>query len=315
MIWGRRRPRGLSIIALFYEMRRAAPRTLFSLSRAYQQLDSSYPYEVVALDNGSTDPLTAEEVRSFGPEFRYHFVNSEYPSPCATINQAVAEAHFDQVMILIDGARMLSPGILSLTAKALETFEHPFIYSIGMHLGAKPQNYLVAEGYNETVEDSLLASIDWQRNGYSLFTISSPALSSKRGFFSRLTESNCFALRKKDFARFGGYEPRFTSAGGGLANLDFFNRANEADWIQPIMLLGEASFHQFHGGVATNVPLAQHPWSRMLEEYSQIMGVPYLNRFRPPLYFGSFREECASLYQADPLEYPDVSSTLIRDPS
>ncbi len=277
-------------------MQREAQRTLHTLSNSYQGLDDKNKYEVVAIDNGSSTPLSSREVRSFGPEFGYHHVQTDDPSPCATINNFVLNARFENIMVVIDGARMLSPGVVRLALTALEAFDHPFVYTFGMHLGARPQNVLVSEGYNAAAEDQLLETVDWRQNGYSLFSISCPALSSKRGFFSQLTESNCFALRKEDFVRLGMYQSQFKSPGGGLCNLDVFNRINDCAWIQPIMLLGEASFHQFHGGVATNVPMAQHPWESMQAEYLQVVGEPYRNKFRPPLYLGSFREECAHLY-------------------
>jgi len=41
------------------------------------------------------------------------------------------------------------------------------------------------------------------------------------------------------------------------------------------VLLGEGVFHQFHGGVATNVKPAHHPMQIFRKEYEQIRGVPY----------------------------------------
>jgi hypothetical protein len=299
ILFGRKRPSAVSVIVIFHDMPREAERTLYSLSKEYQGLANRNPYEVVAIDNGSSKPLAFDLVRSFGPEFNYHYVDTNDPSPSATINRFVVSARYDNVMVLIDGARMLSPGITRLVFTALEAFPHPFVYTLGMHLGAKPQNYLVSEGYNASTEDQLLDSIDWKGNGYSLFSISSPGLSSKGGFFSRLSESNCFTLRKEDFVKMGLYRSEFRSPGGGLSNLEVFNRMNDSDWIQPIMLLGQATFHQFHGGVATNVPIEQHPWESMEREYTAIMGERYRNKFRRPIYIGSFREECAELYNGN----------------
>ena len=45
-----------------------------------------------------------------------------------------------------------------------------------------------------------------------------------------------------------------------------------------MILLGEGTFHQFHGGVATNVPLAEHPGLRFQDEYVAIRG----REFAPP---------------------------------
>jgi hypothetical protein len=294
----KRKSPGLSVIVVFFNMRRQALRTLYSLSRAYQQVDSRHRYEVLAIDNGSSDPLTPDMVRSFGAEFSYHYVKPDHPSPCKTINQFAADCRFDNVMVLIDGARLLSPGIMRLTFSALQFLEHPFIYTLGMHIGRRPQNYLINEGYNSWIEDELFKSIDWRRDGYSLFSISSVALSSGRGFFSQVKESNCFALRREDFVKAGLYLPQFQGPGGGLCNLELFNRLNALNWVQPTMLLGEASFHQYHGGIATNIPIEQHPWKTMEKEYASIVGTRYRPIFRPPLYFGEFHQECAELYNA-----------------
>ena len=290
------KPPGLSVIVIFFNMRREAKRTLYSLTKEYQGLSDSDRYEVIAIDNGSSQPLSPNEVGAFGPEFSYYYVDTDKPSPCEAINRFVKNAHFENVMVIIDGARILSPGIMELTIKALKMIEHPFIYTLGLHIGDQPQNYLVSDGYNQSIEDELLESTEWKSNGYMLFSVSSVALSSKQGFFSRLAESNCFTIRKDDFIKIGLFQSRFNSPGGGLCNLELFNRVNDTKWIQPVMLLGEGTFHQFHGGVATNVPMEQHPWDVMEIEYVEIIGEQYKTIFRPPLYFGVFHKECAPLY-------------------
>ena len=160
-----------------------------------------------------------------------------------------------------------------------------------MHLGSKPQNLSIEEGYNQQVEDQLLATVDWQTNGYQLFTIASTALSSGNGFFSTFAESNCFCLRKSDYLQLGGFDEAFTSKGGGLVNLDFFNRIHENELFYPTLLLGEATFHQFHGGVATNVVFAEHPWEMMASEYETIRGKKFVSSFARPHYLGGIQEE------------------------
>jgi hypothetical protein len=136
---------------------------------------------------------------------------------------------------------------------ASRIYKNPFIYTLGMHIGHKPQPYLAEENYSQADEDLLMDSIDWKKDGYTLFDISSLALPSGKGYFSKLVESNCVTMLRSTYQKMGGFDERFKSAGGGLTNLDFFNRANMIDDINPVMLLGEATFHQFHGGTATNV--------------------------------------------------------------
>jgi len=282
----------LSVIVNFYNMRRESKRTLFSLTEEYQYFVSSSQYEVIAIDNGSTEPLSSEEVSLFGDNFRYIFYDAKTPSPCAALNYAVSIAKYNNVMLCIDGARILSPSILHYTLNIASLYEHPFVYTLGMHIGDKPQNYLLKEGYDQNVEDHLLETIDWKKNGYELFLISSLALSAKKGFFSCLAESNCFMLKKADYLSIGGFDESFISRGGGISNLDIFERVISNSLFKRVMLLGEATFHQFHGGVATNVSMENHPLSEMMAEYKNINGHDFNFVFKmPDEYYGAYIDE------------------------
>lgn len=285
----------LSIIIIFYNMRREAQRTLYSLTRTYQKNIENISYEVIVIDNGSNKPLDENYVNSFGKNFRYVYFDTSIPSPSKALNFGAQIAASNLITLCIDGARILSPKILYYTMLASKIHKKPFIYTLGMHLGYKPQNYLVDENYSQKDEDALLSSIAWQQDGYLLFEISSVALSSKQGYFSKLTESNCITMSRSMFLQMGGFDERFTSAGGGLTNLDFFNRANEIDDIEPILLLGEATFHQFHGGTATNIPLRENRWEKMEEEYISIRGKSYYSFYKEPIYFGKIHSKCHHL--------------------
>jgi glycosyltransferase involved in cell wall biosynthesis len=285
----------LSVVIIFYNMRREAQRTLYSLSRAYQKNIGGFSYEVIAVDNGSTEPLDENFARSFGSNFRYIYLDVSIPSPCKALNYGVQIARGRLITLCIDGARILSPGILDYSMLASRIYKNSFIYTFGMHIGHKPQNYLAEENYSQVDEDKLIASSGWEQDGYSLFDISSVALSSGKGYFSKLSESNCVTMFRSTYQRVGGFDERFTSAGGGLANLDFFNRMNERDDINPVMLLGESTFHQFHGGTATNIPIKDHPWKKMEDEYGMIRGKSYELHYRRPVYFGSVHSKCYNL--------------------
>jgi hypothetical protein len=276
----------LSVVAVFHEMRREAARTLVTLGVPYQRGVDASDFEVLAVDNGSRAPLRPDDVAAADPGIRLLQEPAGSPSPCAAINRAVAAARGEFVMVCIDGARMLSPGVFGYALAAMRGHAHPFVYTLGMHLGPKPQNESMLEGYDQAAEDALLSSVPWREDGYRLFGVASLAYSSREGYFGQLSESNCFALRRDDFLALGGMDEAFASAGGGLANLDFFNRAHRLPGVRPVMLLGEASFHQFHGGVATNVPRAEHPWKRMAAEYEAIRGKPYANEAGRPDYAG-----------------------------
>jgi len=272
----------LSVIVIFHNMRREARRTLFSLAPNYQQGVNEDDYEVIAIDNASTQPLIDDEVRAFGRNFCYVFHTTSSVSPAGAVNLGVNLARSDRVAICVDGARVLSPGILRYSLMAFRALTSPFVCTLGWHLGDEVQNLSVTKGYCQAVEDRLLDSVDWQRNGYALFSISTLALSNKDGWFSPVLESNCFVIAKQEFLGLGGFCEGFQSPGGGLVNLDFLFSACEAPHLEPVLLLGEGTFHQFHGGVATNVPMDQHPWSRFHDEYVRLRGKPYtVPRFAP----------------------------------
>ena len=81
-------PPALSVIVAFRNMAREAPRTLYTLSPAYQRGVSAADYEVVAVDAGSTIPLDEGMVRAHGPNFRL-LRAPDAPSPAGAINAAL----------------------------------------------------------------------------------------------------------------------------------------------------------------------------------------------------------------------------------
>ena len=98
------------------------------------------------------------------------------------------------------------------------------------------------------------------------------------------SESNAFFLRAEHWRALGGWDERFRTPGGGLVNLDTWSRVCSDPAGEVIMLLGEATFHQVHGGIATNNPDA--PQAMFHEEYIRIRGRAYERPTRRPLYFG-----------------------------
>ena len=222
---------GLSVIVVFRDMAREAPRTLFTLSGAYQRGVDPSAYEVIAVDAGSALPIDAALGAAFfdarGPRFTL-LRTPPSPSPCAAINEAVRHSTGAAVMVCIDGARMLTPGVVRFTLDAFRAWDDPLVATLAWHLGPKIQNESMLEGYDQAVEDRLLESVDWRADGYELFRIAAFAGSSRRGWFLPLSESNGVAVRRETFDRLGGFDEGFQTAGGGLVNLDFHRRACDA---------------------------------------------------------------------------------------
>ncbi|HUM93587.1 MAG TPA: glycosyltransferase family A protein [Candidatus Competibacter sp.] len=290
--FGRSSPR-LSVVVIVFNMRREAPRTLFSLSPDYQQGVSAADYEIVVVENGSSEPLAAADIAGFGPNFRYIWIDNASPSPARAINRGVASSKAPYVGVMIDGARIATPGVIALALLGLQRFERAVVGTVGFHLGPDTQMYSLRHGYNRAVEDGLLASVDWQHHGYRLFEIGSQAGSSPLNWLGAINESNLIFLPRRLFEQLGGYDERFSLPGGGIVNLDFYRRACELEGSTLITLLGEATFHQVHGGAITNQPAAELPQrlQKYGEEYLRIRGEPFAKPVRPALLLGQVRPE------------------------
>ncbi len=291
----------LSIVVIFHNMTREAERTLFTLSADYQIGVSAEDYEIIAIDNGSDLPLSPDWVASFGPNIEYQYLDTAAVSPVDAVNLGaeVACGHF--VAIIVDGARMVSPGLVRATLSALQAMKNPFVCALAWHLGPDVQNASISRGYNQEAEDDLLSSIDWRNNGYGLFEISTLAQSSSVGFLGGLPrECSWLALPRRRFQDIGGFDSRFRSPGGGLVNHDFLERVSADPATGCVVLLGEGSFHQMHGGVATNCSLAEHPMARFQEEYHSIHEKDYAPTALPaPYYLGSLSPQTLKFVNPD----------------
>jgi hypothetical protein len=146
------------------------------------------------------------------------------------------------------------------------------------------QRRSIVQGYNQQVEDALLGSVDWLADGYRLFSISVFGGSSARGWFTIPSETNALFLGREHWRDLGGYDPAFVEPGGGLVNLDTWARACADPTGQVILLLGEATFHQMHGGIATNA--AQSKWEQFHDEYVRIRKTRFVTPVGRPLLVG-----------------------------
>ncbi len=242
----------LTVVVVFYNMRREAERTLTSLGTAYQQGVDGLEYEVLCVDNGSDPPLDEDWVRSFGPSFRLLRPSKRLPSPCAAINEAVSQARGEYVAVMIDGAHVLTPGVFR---EAMDAFadEPDAVVAVRQWFVGFDQRWLSVSGYTREMEDLLFQRIHWPRDGYRLFRVGAPMFESPESWFDILYESNCLFLPREVFVDMGGIDEAFSEPGGGFANLDLARRAVDAAPGPLICLIGEATFHQYHHGTTTNV--------------------------------------------------------------
>lgn len=152
----------------------------------------------------------------------------------------------------------------------------PIVGTLAFHLGPEVQMQSVAAGYDQATEDALLEGVRWEEDPYRLYDISVFAGSSDKGWFITPAETNALFLTSAHWQELGGYDDRFVTPGGGLVNLDIWQRLCADPTGKMMLLLGEATFHQVHGGVATNS--LESPYPLFHDEYVAIRG----KDFEPP---------------------------------
>jgi len=274
----------LSIVVACYNMQRELPRTLQTLLPDYQEGVERSDYEIVVVDNGSTPRQVVAQHFHEAANIRLISIDNPSISPVGVINDAVNNCNATYVAVLIDGARMVTPRFIRQSLSALDGHVNAVVSALAYHLGPGPQSKTVTEGYCQEVEDKLMASVDWRADGYSLFEISELASSSGAGVFEPISECNTLLLRKDLWDRFKGFDERFVSAGGGLANLDLFKRLSEDEKTSIFVLAGEGSFHQFHGGVSTNQPGGR--FAEFELEYIEIRAEKFIKPVYEPFIYG-----------------------------
>jgi glycosyltransferase involved in cell wall biosynthesis len=292
----------LSVIISAHDLRRELPRTVRSFLPPYQiDLDPAR-VEIIVVDNGSTDPVAADWFEDVPAELSILRFSPGNPSPCRALNAGVASAKGDLVAVVIDGARMASPGLLSRASAAIRTANDVFVATMGFHLGSETQQISTTKGYGPEVEDRLLAEIGWPNDGYRLFEICARGESYRNGILSNFPETTAFVMRRASYQRLGGYQEGFRYPGGGLANFDFYGRVLQDEAITPVVLLGEGTFHQVHYGSTTRAggvlrretPDGPTIWEEMEREFEAIVGhAPPSVQLRKPLLFGRCETEAA----------------------
>jgi hypothetical protein len=276
----------LSVAVVVYDMARELPRTLASLSPGYQRDVKSEDYEVIVVDNGSPDPFDEVALAAFPGRLRTTRLEPAPPSPAHAANIGLEMAEGEVLGLIIDGARMASPGLLADARLAMRLAHRPIATAPGYHLG--PNRHMEAgnAGYDQATEDRSLEKIEWRKDGYRLFEISTLAGSSGRGWFGPMGESSALFMPRELWRELDGLDERFALPGGGLVNHDLYRRACSLEDAQLILLLGEGTFHQVHGGAATSRRLR---WDEMHKDYMAIRGEAYRPPSNAPLYLGGIR--------------------------
>jgi cephalosporin hydroxylase len=174
---------------------------------------------------------------------------------------------------MIDGAHVLTPGVIRFGLAGLATYAPAIVATQQWYIGPGQQGDVMRDGYDQEYEDRLFESIRWPSAGERLFEIGH--FVGDRDWFDGVWESNCMFVPRSLLAQVGGFDESFAVAGGGYANLEFYERLGTAPNVTVCSILGEGSFHQVHGGTTTNQADAAERRDRVFgysQQYADLRG-------------------------------------------
>ena len=289
----------LSLVVVIYKMPEQADNTLFSLSCLYQNEVGLDDYEVIVVENSSDQVLGRERAERHGANFRYFYREEPLPTPVPATLFGVSVARSDLLGLMIDGARMATPGLVEHIIKASRSHENAVVAVPGYHLGDSVQQESLHLGYDEREEAKLLKSIDWPSDGYRLFDIACFSRSNENGFFRPNAECNCLSIPRHIWEAVGGIDRRFTETGGGQANPDLYKRVCEHPGIELVVIPGEGTFHQFHGGVTTGTAGEERErhMQNHFEQYKSLRGSYYESPQTPTRLYGAMPDNAVRFMQ------------------
>jgi hypothetical protein len=290
----------VSFVLIVYDMPAQAQNTVRSLLPDYQRDSRLQDYEVIIVENESANTMSRDFLDGLPPNFSYHLRKESRPTPIYALEYGIEQAKGDNICVMIDGARLLTPGVVKNTILGHRLSTRAVVTVPGYHLGFELQQIAVGSGYDVEREQALMGSISWPDNGYRLFEISCFSGSSKHGFYLAHSESNCISMPRELWKELGGYDLRFDIRGGGLVNLDLYKRACEYPGITHVFLHGEGTFHQFHGGSTTggeDIEARKQLIEAIKDQYIQIRGKQFTAPETNPIFLGELPREVQKFVQ------------------
>jgi len=284
----------VSIIVIVYDMVEQAKKTIISLCVDYQQGVDESDYEVIIVENESSHLMDKGFINTLPRNVHYYCRKETQPTPVYAIDFGVLKTKGRNICLMIDGARMLTPGVIRNIILGHNLFNKSVVSIPGYHLGNVLQQEAVNGGYGEETERALLDSINWPSGGYQLFDIACFSGSSRPGFFLPNYESNCISMPRDVWEALGGCDSRFDLRGGGFINLDLYKRACESLGVEHVIIPGEGTFHQFHGGVTTGgeeKQVREEYINASSEQYIKLRGQEYRGPDSKPVYLGTIPDQ------------------------
>lgn len=300
----------LSVVVVVHDMGPQAMRTLRSLAVDYQRGVRAEDYEVIVVENRSPRCLDAAAVAALPGQFRYLLRDEAGVSPAPAINAGLALVRGATVGLMIDGARMLTPGVVAGALAGTRAFGPALVAVPGYQLGPLPHH--MAIGRTPAHDDRLLARIGWPgengADGYRLFEVASMSLANRMGIFRPFMECNCLFAPAGVLAALGGADERFDLAGGGALNLWLWHRLAHWPGLPCVVLPGEGSVHQVHGGVTTSFDAEGYRarTEAFLAQLNAVLGEPFKAPDVPVSYLGAMPQTMAPFvtYSAERFRRP-----------
>ncbi len=278
----------LSIVHISFDMADQAVRSIRSALAPYQRGVEPGQIEVVAVDNGSPTPLVLPPDLADDESVRLVRLDVGEASLAEAIERGVAASTADRLAIMIDGAHLLSPRVVSWCLRAAATEPAAVVAFHRFFLGDRQQVDAFAAAEAGLDHGPLLDRIGWLDDGYRLFEAAVFVGDSGAGWFDELFETNFLSLTREMWDAMGGVDARFDDPAGGFLNLDLFHRSTMLPGGCYVTIMGEGTFHQAHGGTTTNTTRSDRAAKvdRYRLQYEHIRGAPYAAPARAPLVMG-----------------------------
>ncbi|OFE13768.1 hypothetical protein PHACT_12005 [Pseudohongiella acticola] len=277
----------LSVVVIAWNMPEALSRTLTTLSAEYQDAIDEADYEIVVVENDSGNNMLTASVQALPGNFRYYLRTESGVSPVAAMAFALEQCRAPFACLILDGAQMLTPGVLAQALCILENENNALVAVPGYHLGQKQQHLVEDLPGLLNWQEQMFREEDWQQNGYRLFRHACFSPGNKRGFLQPFMEASALFCKTSHLIEQQCADPRFVASGGGAVNLHILRQLGLCVASHVYVLPGEGSFHQYHGGVTTRSDEAQS--QRVLGFKTQLQEI-WQNAFfalrRQPIFFG-----------------------------
>ena len=145
----------VSFIVILYNMPKQAEKTLYSLTAEYQQGVEESDYEVIVVENESANNLDRQFVANLPDNFSYHLRAEREPTPVHAINHGAGISRGRYLCVMIDGARMVTPGVVRNILRGHRLHDRAVVTVPGYHIGEQLQQEAVDAGYGVEEDQAL----------------------------------------------------------------------------------------------------------------------------------------------------------------